>query len=313
MGNQITERMLSPERLEAQINKHKIEAEVLPLLGANLASLKIDGRELIYFSKEKLLQQGDHSGCFMMFPTPCRLTGSKYIFEGKEIRQRKHGEDVSIHGLIRDETLSVARDGASLVCSIEIGKGHPVYEGYPFDCRFSLTFELVQRGIEIKFKYENIGNQNAPFGYGLHPFWKILGERENAFVQVPCEYVMKLVELIPTGERIPVEGTELDLRSFKSLGEVSIDNAFWGRDVNSEQAIEFRDVGLKLTLESSEEFGFMIAYTPAGEPFACLENLTCAPDAPTLYAKGKKEPSGLRVVGAGESLEGWVRYTITDL
>jgi len=249
----------------------------------------------------------------MMFPTPCRLTGSRYTFESKEIRQQKYGQDVFIHGLIRDETFSVAPDGAVLVCTIEIDKDHPVYEGYPFDCRFALTFKLVPRGIEIKFKYENTGRQNTPFGYGLHPFWKILGKRHRTFIQVPCEYVLALAELIPTGEITPVAQTDLDLRSFKSLADVSVDNVFWGRNPDGEQAMEFRDRGLKLTLQSSEEFSFMIAYTPAGEPFACMENLTCAPDAPNLYAKAKKELSGLRVVLPGQSVEGWVKYTLTDL
>ena len=47
MGKQITDDMLLPEKLDAEINGHKIEAEVLPQLGANLVSLKLDGRALI--------------------------------------------------------------------------------------------------------------------------------------------------------------------------------------------------------------------------------------------------------------------------
>ena len=313
MGKKIIEDVLRPEKLEAEINGHKVEAEVLTHLGANLASFKIDGRELIYFSKEKLLDEDFYSGCFMMFPTPCRLTEAKYSFEGKEVEQKKYGQDVFIHGLIRDETFSVTRDNADLVCSVEIGKEHPVYEGYPFECRFTLTFTLVERGLQINFKYENTGCESAPFGYGLHPFWRILGERKNVYIQVPCRYVMELVDLIPTGELSDVGGTKFDLRLFKSLADTSIDNVFWGRDMAGEQAIEFRDVGLKLKLESSEDFGFMIAYTPEGQPFACMENLTCAPDAPNLYSKGKKEVSGLKVVRAGKSIEGWVRYRLLDL
>ena len=76
MGKRITDDMLVPEKLDAQINGHQVEAQVLSQLGANLASLKVDGRELIYFSKERLLREGFYNGCFMMFPTPCRLTGS---------------------------------------------------------------------------------------------------------------------------------------------------------------------------------------------------------------------------------------------
>ena len=33
-----------------------------------------------------------------MFPTPCRLTDCKYVFDGREVLQRKGGEDVDIHG-----------------------------------------------------------------------------------------------------------------------------------------------------------------------------------------------------------------------
>ena len=313
MGKKITEQMFKTEKVTSAIAGHTVEAEILTDLGANLGSLKVDGRELIYFPKEKLINEGFYSGCFMMFPTPCRLTGSKYNFAGKEIQQKKYGEDVSIHGLIRDETFATARDCKSLVCSIEIDEKHLVYEGYPFPCKFTLTFTALERGLEIKFKYENTGSEKAPFGFGLHPFWKLTGPRKDVFVQIPCKYVMELVDLIPTGKLEEVEGTAFDIRSFKSLADVAIDNVFWGRDPAGEQAIKFRDIGIKLTLESSEEFGFMIAYTPDGEDFACMENLTCAPDAPNLYAKGKKEVSGLKVIAPGQSIEGWVRFIVTDL
>ncbi|MFH1615231.1 MAG: aldose 1-epimerase [Planctomycetota bacterium] len=313
MTGKITEDMFRSEKIISKKGGHKVEAEIFTDLGANLGSFKVNGRELIYFPKDKLIKEDYHSGCFMMFPTPCRLTDSRYTFGGKKILQKKHGQDVSIHGLIRDETMTTSRQGDSLVCSIDIAPGHPVYEGYPFKCRFSLKFTALERGLEIAFKYENTGYEAAPFGFGLHPFWGIPGQRKDVFVRVPCRYVMELVDLIPTGELTEVEGTSYDIRDFKSLAEVSIDNVFWGRDMSVDQAIEFRDIALRLTLESSEEFGFMIAYTPAGEPFACVEQLTCAPDAPNLYAKDKAEISGLRVVSAGEVVEGWVRYKVSDL
>ena len=78
-------------------------------------------------------------------------------------------------------------------------------------------------------------------------------------------------------------------------------------------SIEFRDIGLRLTLKGDESFTHMVAYTPAEEPFVCMENYTCAPNAPNLYSLGKEEVSGLKVVAPGESIEGTVSFTIDDI
>lgn len=313
-ANTFTEQVFEPEQLASEQNGHRVEVEVLSRLGANLASFKVDGRELIYFDKDRLIEDpAFYSGCFMMFPTPCRLTDAKYSFGGTEIHQTKGGQVVSIHGLIRDERFSVSRGANSLTCRIDIDKGHPVYEGYPFCCSFSLDFALLERGLQITFSYENKDSKDAPFGFGLHPFWRILAERKDVFIQVPCDQTLELVKLIPTGNTESVEGTNLDIRKFRSLRGLFIDNAFWHRDPGGEQAIEYRDLGEKLTLESSDIFEHMIAYSPEGEPFVCMENLTCCPDAPNVYAKGNKEVSGLQVVGPGQSLSGWVKYVVSDL
>ena len=139
-ANTLRDEQFIPEGLSSD----RVEIEVLPKLGANLASLKVDGDELIHFDKAPLLADGEsYTGCFMMFPTPCRLTDSKYTFGGREIRQTKYGQDVFIHGLLRDETFTVTRGENSLTCSITIDEKHPVYEGYPFPCTFSIEFSLL--------------------------------------------------------------------------------------------------------------------------------------------------------------------------
>lgn len=309
----ITKKLLKSEKICSEINEHRVEAEVLPQLGASLISFKVDGHELIYFDKDKLINGDYCTGCFMMFPTLCRLTDAKYTFQGKTINQTKHGEDVFIHGLIKDESFDVKKDDGKLECSIQIDKNHPVYEGYPFPCRLSFAFDPGERALEINFKYENTGDTAAPFAYGIHPFWRIPDQRKDTWIQVPCDQALELKNLIPTGQTTPTEGTNLDFRTFRSLEGIDVDNVFWGRDKNSEQGIEHRGSGIKITLESSDIFEYMIAYAPVGEPFVCMENLTSTPDAPNVYAKGFEDVSGLKIVEPGQSLQGWVRFVITDL
>ena len=308
--DKITEAMLQPLALESK-NGCNVKIEILPNLGAQLKSFSLDGREMLFFSEEMLFsQQQAFTGCFLMFPTPCRLTDSKYNFGGKEILQRKNGKDVFIHGLIRDETFIIKQGKDFLEASIEIGINHPVYEGYPFPCRFIVKYEIIKNGLCISFNFENQGKAPAPFGFGVHPFWQLEDNRKDIAVKVPCEYVMELNNLIPTGKLNPVEGTTLDLRSWKILENLSIDNVFYGRIPGEKGGIEWRREGFRLNIDSSPELTHMIAYIPEGQSFACVENLTCSPNAPNLYSNGFKDESGLIIVEPGKSYSGWITWTV---
>jgi len=309
----VTEAMLVEERLRASKGGRQIDIAILPRAGAHLVSYAVDGEELLHFSRQEFLAEGPTTGCFVMFPTPCRLTGSKYPFAGRQIRQQKGAEDVFIHGLIRDEAFQIERGDDYLEASIDIGAGHPVYEGYPFACRFAVRYQLVETGLRVSFHYENRGDAPAPFGFGVHPYWKLDGERGANAVKVPCDYTMELVDLIPTGQLDPVAGTPLDLRDWTSLAGVDIDNAFFGRQAGATGGLERRDTGLRVSIDASPELTHMIAYAPGGQPFACVENLTCSPDAPNVYAAGHREASGLVVVEPGQSHSGWISWSVEAL
>jgi len=314
MARQITRDALVRETLAGEINGHEAKIDILPRLGANLVSFVVDGQELIFWSEQDLFDSDDpqQRGCFHMFPTPCRLPDAKYVFQGKEYVQKKHGEPVAIHGLLRDEPLEISKGRGTLTATLEVTPDHPVYEGYPFPCTFSLTYSLVEAGLQISFTYRNNGRSDAPFGYGLHPFWKISGSRKDTAVRVPCEYLMELENLVPTGEITPVEGT-LDLRQATPLEGVDIDNLFWNRDKATPALVEYRDRGKRLVLEASNVFNHMIAYAPGGQPFVCVEFLTCAPNQINLYRGPDNDVSGLIVAPPGGTVEGWVRYTLKDL
>jgi len=308
----ITKEMLERDGIEASINGHDVKIEVMPQMGANLCSFIVDGKELIHCADDEMLDAETMRGCFHMFPTPCRLPDGKYSFQGKDYVQMKGGKPVVIHGLLRDEKMEIAKGNNTLTASVDITPSNPIYEGYPFPCTFALEYKLIERGVEIRFTYQNTGNEDAPFGYGLHPFWKITGERKDTAVQVPCSYLMELANLVPTGEIISVEGN-LDLRKPTSLEGVDIDNLFWDRDKSSPALIEYRAEGKKLVLEASNIFNHMIAFAPAGNPFVCVEFLTCAPNQINLYKGPENDVSGLIIAPPNAKVEGWVRYVLTDL
>ena len=302
---------LSTESLSAEINGRTVAVSILPAMGSNLVSFQVDGRELIHFDAQGILADPEATtGAFQMFPTPCRLTGSKYSFGGREIRQSKHGEQVSIHGLVRDEQFAVEKSDRELVSTLEIGEGHPVLEGFPFPGRVTTIHRLISGGMELHFAFENRGDSPAPIGFGLHPYWRIPGDRSEVLVQIPTDNIMELADLIPTGKLLPVSGTDYDWREWRSLEGVEIDAVFYPKEPEDAAGITFVDEEIRLVLQASANMRHMICYAPAGQPFVCLENLTCSPDDPNLYSNGFEEESGMAVVPPGEKWSGWIRYTV---
>lgn len=302
---------LQPETLEATVEGRAISLSILPRMGANLVSFRVDGREFVHFDAGRILaNREDMTGAFQMFPTPCRLTGSKYPFAGREILQRKGGEDVFIHGLVRDEPFASCQTDSSIVSHLDITPSHPVYEGFPFAGRLTTTHRIIPKGMELSFAFENRGDSPAPVGYGLHPFWRLPGKRSDVMVKIPTDNITELVDLLPTGKLLPVAGTDYDWREWRSLEGVEIDAVFYPKPAEATAGIRFLDEGLQLTLQASPNLRHMICYAPAGQPFVCLENLTCTPDDPNLYAAGFAEVSGMAIVPPGDVWSGWIRYTV---
>jgi aldose 1-epimerase len=305
---------LESEALESTVGGHTTRIDVLPRMGANLVSFRVDGREFMHFDRDRLMATEPHmTGCFHMFPTPCRLTDSRYTFEGKEIVQRKRGEIINIHGVIRDEEFAISKSDRELTATLDFDEKHPIHEGFPFPGRVTIKYTVVPRGIEIAFAYENRGKRNAPVGYGIHPFWLIPGNRADVSVKVPADYTLEQddpVSQLPTGGLIPVAGTKYDLRDYVPLTNLFIDDVFYPRHPGADAEVASPKDGLRMNLEASDNMKHMICYSPEGRPFVCVENLTCTPDAPNVYAKGFTDLSGLTVVPPEGKLEARVRYVV---
>ncbi len=305
--------VLEIRRFEAVIGGHRVAAGVQPRCGANLVSLQVDGQEYLYYD-EKLLRGPDemYTGCFIMFPTPCRIPEGKYEFRGRKVTQTKGGQLITIHGLVRDEPFQAELSGNEVQCALDITPDHPVYEGFPFPGRLIVNMKLVKRGLQYSFRFENRGKSPAPVGFGLHPFWRVPGQRKDVYVRVPCQRSLLMKNLIPTGGAEPVAGTKLDLRQPRCLADLDVDNVFIDRIDDEPAVVEYRDLRKRVALRADKVFSHQICYAPPGKPFVCVENLTCAPNAVNLQS-APPEISGLRVVEPGQSLAGTTRFIVQDL
>jgi aldose 1-epimerase len=54
----------------------------------------------------------------------------------------------------------------------------------------------------------------------------------------------------------------------------------------------------------------MVVYTPAGQPFFCMESQTCSTDAHNLHARGLEEEAHILVTPPGGAASGRIFFRI---
>lgn len=298
---------------------------IAPDLGSNMFRFRVGEYDVIYCEPD-LLKQKDFTGNFVLWPLPNRMKEKKYVYQGQTYSlvelKRPRGNDVLIHGLVFDRQWQYdmpvsTHDAVSVKTSIDITPESPFYEGYPFDSRLSLTYELTKNSVVITYRVQNNGAKDMPFGFALHPYFSTLSGRGDTLVSIPANYVMEADdELLPTGRLLDVRGVMyamFDLREPVPLAHLKLDHVYTGLRKDESAVIEYRKQAMRLRLSASEEFTHMVIYTPSAEEddlSFCLENQTCATDAINLHNQGLKEMAHLLQLHPGESSTGFIQYAV---
>lgn len=292
-----------------------IEAWVLPSKGCNLARLLIGNRALIDMNVSRLKEDW-FLGNAILYPTPNRVFEGILHYKDKTLTLSKRGKRIPMHGLVFNEPWEweqprITSEGVLLNTWIDFNEEKDYYEAFPFIHRLSLSFILSRKGVKVAYTVSNQGEEELPFGFALHPFFKKLDDQ--TLLLVPAQTMMECrPDYIPTGCLKRVDGTDYDLRKPMPLtSRYYIDNEYYPLIGMAE--IHYPSLRRKLVLETSPEFSHCVVYTPDKFSFFCIENQTCAIDAHNLYDRGFQEESGLIVLPPGESHSGFVSYHVEDL
>lgn len=322
------DRAARPEAYLLRDRETRTEALLLPGFGNNCVSYRRAGiaeREdpvdlLVPPRSLDELRQGRPyiSGNPILFPFPNRIRHGRYDFEGAAYQCEPNLPNGHfIHGLVADKPWAVeavdasSEQGASVRCSIRPEAFEDVAPQFPFPCRLTVTYRLLDGILAMDVEVQNTGSRRLPFGFGIHPWLPAVfsseGPRAASQVRVPCARYWELdEELIPTGDRRPVFG-HLDLRQYYPLGDRQYDHVFTGvalRDGWSAASVRDPQVGIEILVEADQSFREWVLYAPA-RPVVCLEPYTCATDAVNLHARGID--AGLRVLEPGRLWSGQIR------
>jgi aldose 1-epimerase len=281
------------------VGESKMEARV-KTLGANLVLVAKDGKNIVDMGVRP--DGRAFGGTPVLYPTPNRVKDGIYRFKGKSYEMNKRGERIVIHGLVRDEVFNadepvVEGDAITLNVWLDFLPGTDLYEGFPFAHRFGMSFTLRPDGIDISYFVENYTDGELPYGFGVHTFFMRLSGDEKTRVSLAANKVIECDEnIMPTGKVIKVEGTKFDMRKPLPVKDLQFDTDFFDYTPPESSVIYYDTLGYKLVINTTDDFNHMQFFVNPGNPFFCVENMTCSINAHNLYADGMVKESGLIIL-----------------
>lgn len=162
----------------------------------------------------------------LLVPWPNRIRYGRYEFEGRQLRLplTEPEKGTAIHGLARWVSWEVLRRDTG---TASLGLELPAQPGYPFQLALEVTYHLDAGGLRVSQRATNIGARACPYGSGAHPYLAATpGLVDDWELTVPARTALVSDhQQIPVAAR-PVEGSELDFRSPRRIGDLRLDTAF---------------------------------------------------------------------------------------
>lgn len=283
-----------------------------PDAGCNVYSIRVGDTEFLRVPADLRKLRGVSYGTPVLYPTPNRVRGAKFTYQGTTHSFPPNGRGNFIHGLVHSASwqptsANVTDDYAELTCRLSFEDELDLYKQFPYAHSVRLAIRVSEKRVRWTYSVENKGEQTLPYGFALHPYFNYLGERNETFLQVRAKSLMESKKQLPTGKLLELEDHPLDARTPVSLAGYKADDVFFGLKNDPAAIVDYRDKGHKILLSTSKAFTHCVVYTP-DRPFFCVENQTCSTDAHNLSSKGQAKVANLNECGPGETQEGWVEY-----
>ena len=153
-----------------------------------------------------------------------RIGGACFELNGKIYALTANDNGNSLHGgcdyynkrMWRAEEVT----GQKVIFYLESPDGD---QGYPGAVRISVTYELTDDN-EIKLHYHAVSDADTLINLTNHSYFNLSGHASGPVlgqeVFIAAEVFTRAdAESVPTGEIVPVEGTPMDFRKYKAIGE----------------------------------------------------------------------------------------------
>jgi aldose 1-epimerase len=215
---------IAPSGEQFEITNGEQRASIVEV-GGGIREYSVAGRNVLDPYPLEAICDGAHGT--PLIPWPNRLADGRYSFDGVDYQvaltePTKHN---AIHGFLRWRAWQATEQAAD---RIVMGTRLYPLDGYPFTLDISVAYELTDAGLTVSSTAVNIGERACPYAAGQHPYLSPgSGLIDDCTLEVPAatRIVTDPQRQLPTG-REPVQGTQFDFRTARSIGNERLDFAF---------------------------------------------------------------------------------------
>ncbi len=299
------------------------EAKILAEFGFNCFSFQapVDGELIEVLDAEPGFSadggRASGNGIPILFPFPNRIREGRYRWNDQDFQLTElDGDGNAIHGFVLDRPWRVTASGTNFVVgefqlSVDAPDRLP---HWPADFILELRYEVAGSTLGCQITITNPSQDPLPWGFGTHAYFRmpLAGDSgaTDCLVQAPAAESWELINCLPTGKKVPVDG-HVDLRDGRRLGDRPLDDVLTGVEPQNghiETLAMDEKAGLQISQKTDSIFRELVVYTPPTGRSVCLEPYTCVTDAINLEEAG--HDTGWLVLPPGEKIQTWINIEL---
>ncbi|MFC5600804.1 aldose epimerase family protein [Deinococcus cellulosilyticus] len=249
---------------------------------------------------------------YSLVPFSNRIPEGKFTFKGKQHQLMTNTkEHTTIHGDVRNRPHRLQEATLTRLVFGFDSREHTDLEAfnYPFPLTLKTTFELTGNTLIQTLEITNVGDEEMPIGFGIHPYFvRSFAGSGDAVLQFEVDGVYRT-----DSTNIPKEGkqplpADLDFSGGAALGDRKFDTVFGGFAGNLK--VSYPGTPYNLTLQADPVFQHLILFT-APDGTMALEPVTNCTNAFNLHEEGVKDTGFLSLL-PGNSISGSIQFTLGE-
>ena len=224
-----------------------------------------------------------------LIPWPNRLRDGKYTHAGTErqLALTEPAKHNASHGLVRWTTWDLLDQTST---SITVGQRLHPQPGWAWVLELTTIYALADDGLTVTTTALNVGEGDAPYGYGAHPYLSIADTPvAEVVLEIPAATYLETdpERQLPVATH-PVEGSAYDFRTSRPIGDLALDTAFTdlARGGDGRWAVTLSGLATgAVSLWGDEAYAWTQVFTGRAYPHTegttgiAVEPMTCPPDA----------------------------------
>ncbi len=250
--------------------------------GCRLRALTVGAWNVLDGYEPGAVQSGRRGG--VLLPWPNRIRDGRWAWRGRQLQLEIASAEkpTANHGLVSSQPWQVLDEAADRVT---VGTVVEPRSGYPFRLAAAIDYVLSADRLESTVRVRNVGDEDAPFGVGLHPYLAVGasadGEIGHAELELPARTLLVVEGGLPTGERRTFDG------AVGRIGDRALDDPLTDlvRDDDGWARVRLSGSAGSLELAVDRSWPWLQVYTgdtlPAGQRRRSLavEPMSCPPNA----------------------------------